>query len=1001
MAKRAARAWLSNRTSADRRELELAELIAYRYPVLRHQREFRRKIEEIEDQVADRLQPLCENEFPGLPDNEREAATLAVADALESADLTDAVIFRVDLNPIGLAREIREHTPATVRNGDLSEPAEKLFGLLLDQVCYYLAHLVRDLPEFDARASVEMLSRLSGIASQLGEVLDRLPVTELRASTEEDQDEEFRDRYFELVSNLYDRLQILGITTNFYEPTITLTVAYLSLTASATPAGHEPRRTAERVEAPVGVGTEERPQDVVRVEDALGGKRLILIQGDAGAGKSTLLQWIAITAVRRRFVGRLSDWNGRVPFLIRLRDFSENRLPNGDEFLLHANAPQWGPVPEGWVDRVAESGRALFLIDGVDELPENERAKVRDWLRGLSIRFPGCLMVVTSRPAERTERWLVADKFRSVTLEPMNPQDVRIFIERWHSALLDSTAGLEIALPCPREDVPGHQRSLLLHLDSRPHLRALARNPLLCAMICALNLDRRANLPRDRMTLYEAALDMLLERRDADKKVPVDGEAPLSAVEKRALLRALAWWLNENGRAEMSREEAIHQLNLKIATMPGVTQRPDAVLRHLLERSGLIRQPVIGRIDFVHRTFQEFLAAKEVVERDSIDLLINQAGSDLWRETVLMACSHASVVQRDRLLNGIINKAFDFYHEEDVRSRHRLMLLAASCLESALELSSETIYRVEGCLHELLPPTSLDEVSALATVGRPLFRVLPSDLSDLSEDHAALLVRTVALSNEVEVLRVLSQYAQDRRWGVQEELVACARYFDLGDYCEQVLRDAPLFDNSFEVRSMEWVEHLHKLRRLTSVEIKIYPDKVEDLRPFRHVHALRGLLVHVAGECNVSLLRELRSQLRYLNLTCDRRFAGLEHLSDFRYLRELALAPAEGLGDLGFLGIALGGLTRLELSGIEPGTDLSPIGGLVELRRLGLRNCRKPIDLTQFHGLTKLERIDLRGVRPGLDLGPLAERRIRVLLDRDHQCSGIDALGPRVELQFF
>ncbi|WP_148311504.1 NACHT domain-containing protein [Amycolatopsis japonica] len=1001
LASRAVRAWLSSRTNEDRREMGLAELVAYRYPVLRHQREFRRKIEEIEEQVADRLQPLCENEFPGLPENEREAATLAVADALERAELTDAMIFRVDLNPIGLAREIREHAPQTVRNGDLSEPASNLFDLLLDQVCYYLAHLIRDLPEFDARASVEMLSRLSGIAGQLGELLERLPVTELTTSSSEDQDDEFRDGYFELVSNLYDRLEILGITTNYYEPTMTLTVAYLSLTASTASKSHEFKQAKDKAEAPVGLGTGERELDVVRVADALGGKRLVLLQGDAGAGKSTLLQWIAITAVRRRFVGRLSDWNGRVPFLVRLRDFSENRLPNGDEFLLHANAPQWGPVPEGWVDRVAASGQALFLIDGVDELPEHERAKVREWLRGLCVRFPECLIVVTSRPSERTERWLVADKFHPVTLEPMNPQDVRIFIERWHNALLDSTAGRDIALPCPREDVPVHQRSLLLHLDSRPHLRALARNPLLCAMICALNLDRRANLPRDRMTLYEAALDMLLERRDADKKVRVDGDTQLSAVEKRAMLRALAWWLNENGRAEMSREEAIHQLRLKIGTMPGVTQAPEEVLRHLLERSGLIRQPVIGRIDFVHRTFQEFLAAKEVVERDSIDLLINNASSDLWRETVLMACSHATAVQRDRLLNGIVNRAYDFYREEDGQSRHRLMLLAASCLESALELSAETIERVEACLHELLPPTSSDEVSALATVGRPLFRVLPSDLSDLSDVQAVFLVRTVALSNDIDVLRVLAQYARDRRWEVQEEIVACARYFDLGDYCDRVLRDAPLFDNRMEIRSMDWVGHLYKLRKLESVEIKIYPEKVDDLRSFRRIRALHGLLAHVVGACDVTPLWEHRNHLRYLNLTCDQSFVELETLSDFRSLRELALAPASGLSDLSFLGVELSGLTRLELSGVERTADLSAIGSLVELRRLGLKNCRADLDLSRLEELSKLERIDLRGAPPELNLGPLADRRLRVLLDRDHQCAGLDLLGSQVELQFF
>src|SRR5947207_506511 len=111
LAKRAARGWLDSRAAADRREMELSELIAYRYPVLRHRREFRRKLEEIEEQIADRLTPLCEREFTGLEENERLAALLAVVDALESADLSDSTIFRVDLDPVNLAREIRRQVP--------------------------------------------------------------------------------------------------------------------------------------------------------------------------------------------------------------------------------------------------------------------------------------------------------------------------------------------------------------------------------------------------------------------------------------------------------------------------------------------------------------------------------------------------------------------------------------------------------------------------------------------------------------------------------------------------------------------------------------------------------------------------------------------------------------------------------------------------------------------------------------------------------------------------
>lgn len=980
--------------------MALTDLIALRYPLVRQQREFRRKLEEIEEQVAERLVPLCEGEFRGLDDAELQATLIAVADSLEGADLSDRTLFRVDLDPIDLAREIRRQVPAGDRQALLSEPATTLYGVVLDQVCYYLAYLVLELPEFQSRAAVETLTRLTALAGQIGTVLERLPVANLDQVAGDDQDEEFRTRYFELVSVIYDRLELLGITTNYYEPTVTLTVAYLSLTASAVAGAwaQAPKSDAEPDRFP-GYGGVEFRRQIFRVEDALGGRRRILLQGDAGAGKSTLLQWLAINAIRHRFAGRLADWNGLVPFVIRLRDFAEYRLPGDDEILLHANAPQWGLVPEGWVHRMAAAGKALFLVDGVDELPEQQRPKVREWLRAITTRYPGCRFVVTSRPSVATERWLNHDGYDTVTLEPMSGEDVRVFIDRWHSALLDAAGGHEVVLPCRTEDVPRHQRTLLANLDARGHLRALARNPLLCAMICALNLDRGAHLPRDRMTLYEAAMDMLLERRDAEKQVPVNPGIQLTAVQKRALLRALAWWLNENGRAEMSRDEALHQLRLKIDDMPAVNAAPTVVLEHLLERSGLIRQPVIGRIDFVHRTFQEFLAAKEVVERDSIDLLINNAHSDLWRETVLMACAHATSPQRGKLLNGIVDRAYAFYRSEDALRRRQLILLAAACLEIAVEVPTQAINRVGDCIRELLPPATIAEANTLATIGGVLFQVLPEDLRDMDETSASLVVRTVALSNEPTALDVLAAYAKDTRWAVQDELIECWRYFDTGHYARHVLAGAPLFDGALQVTDPDWLPHLSHLRRLRQVDVQIHPTELPDLRQFRSLNGLRNVLVRVRGDCDVAPLAQ-HNGLTYLNLRCGGRFVGLMELARLPQLRQLVLTATEPVADLGFAR-GLGSLTRLEVRPVGRSADVTPLLGLADLEWLALLDCHAPLDLASFAPLTSLRRLDLRGCSTEVDVSPLAGRTLTLRLDRNQAVRGLDVLGPNIEIQVF
>ncbi len=48
--------------------------------------------------------------------------------------------------------------------------------------------------------------------------------------------------------------------------------------------------------------------------------------------------------------------------------------------------------------------------------------------------------------------------------------------------------------------------------------------------------------------------------------------------------------------------------------------------------------PVAGpwKIDFVHRTIQEYLTAKEIAEEDHIGALLDVAHLDLWQQVVIM-----------------------------------------------------------------------------------------------------------------------------------------------------------------------------------------------------------------------------------------------------------------------------------------------------------------------------------------------------------------------------
>lgn len=303
----AVRTWFSARRERAQRGAELIELVRIGVPDHFKQRKLVRQLEDLADQIAERLRPVYEHEFRDLPEGERAAALQAVVDALEGADLTDATLFAVDVDARKLARLVRQRVP--VRRVGLAEPAERLYDAVLDESCMALVQVVKHLPAFEPRALAELLGRFSHVVDGIAEVLHRLPRTTLDAPQGSERDEEFRARYLMHVSETLDELEQFGIDVRRYRPRTLVSVAYLSLQVSTDPRrrGHgnlpDERWFADGRRTAPGSSS-------LRAEAALAEGRRTLLRGDAGSGKKTLLQWLAVTAARSGFSGPLVDWNG-------------------------------------------------------------------------------------------------------------------------------------------------------------------------------------------------------------------------------------------------------------------------------------------------------------------------------------------------------------------------------------------------------------------------------------------------------------------------------------------------------------------------------------------------------------------------------------------------------------------------------------------------------------------------------------------------------------------
>ncbi|MEU6129993.1 NACHT domain-containing protein [Saccharopolyspora sp. NPDC047091] len=935
----AVRAWLAQRSAENRRGAELTELIGLRFGGLsaRSRRDLVRKLEEAGDTAGAHLQAWCERECADLDEAERAAAVDAAVDALSDADLSDATLLRVDLDPVSLAREVRRQVPSAPRRAGLGESARALFDRVLDRGCVQLVHLVRELPEYEERLAEEALRRLGTVLTGLDRVLDRLPATSLDAPAGADRDEEFRHRYLAAMARKHDDLELIGVSVRNFRPRTTLSVAYLSLSVD----------TAFQQDADFELNERHHLGGSQRIEAALGRADRVLVRGQAGSGKSTLLSWLVVTAAQERFGPALEAWNGCVPVLIKLRSHAGRPLPAPAEFV---DLPTLPPVPDGWMHRQLDAGRVLLLVDGVDEVPPGQRRKVRAWLDELLRGYPGIRVVVTARPSAAGAKWLAHEGFSAVTLEDMTPGDVREFLRRWHEALL---AADRDARSFERPVLEAHHRRLLAQLESRPHLRNLTRNPLLCAMVCALNLDRDGDLPRNRKGLYEAALEMLLDRRDALREITSAVSLPYP--DKLVLLQDLAHWLALNNRSELTREEALTRFARTLGRSTRASTSAEDALDHLLERSGVLREPAVGRIDFVHRTFQEFLTARESVDDGNVGLLIDKASSDQWREVVIMAAGLFHRRERSELLSGIL----DLADRVDGRIARRLRLLAATCRESVHDLEPEVLARLDDCIGTLVPPANTTVSRSLSTVGESLLDRLPTDLSGLTEAQAAACVYTASLINGPDSLPLLQKYAADPRLAVQDELIDAWEFYDPEEYACTVLRDAPLHDGAVLIQEPDLLPWLHELRHCRHTHIQFFAPNQFDMGLLNDVRGLRSL--DVLG-------------VDAIDLTALGRHHGL---------RALRLMPRKPLDDIG----PLSELSRLKILNIGPiawNARWEPLDSLTEVRELttrGLHASEHLINsLPRPEGVTRLD-VRVR-LREDVDLATVTER-----------CSGLRYLG--------
>ncbi|MFD7975358.1 NACHT domain-containing protein [Streptomyces sp. NPDC059071] len=708
-----------------------------------------------------------------FPADEAEAVTDALAAALIAlgdVDMDD--VQAVALGHEALAARLRAAAPCP---DGLATASLHFLDAVTVWACRHIPEFFTQRSAFVPRTLVEQSRGQSALHVKADVLLARLPHPDVR-------DADFERRYLAHLAKKHGRLVIYGIDLHHSPDQWPLDAAYLSLEATAPGSvdrslqdGEEWFRTGDAAgQGPSldGFAYPAPPESsAVRADLALAQHDRILLRGLAGSGKTTLVQWLTVSAATGHQAEGMAYLHGRVPFVLPLRTLTRHgeRLPAAAHFLSASGCPL--TAPDGWVDRVLTSGRGLVLVDGIDEIPEAERGRARQWLRDLLAAYgDGNRWLVTSRPSAVGDAWLAADGFTELTLSPMTRTEVTTFVRRWHQAAGPAAAPYE--------------QPLLDALRTTEDVARLATNPLMCGLICALHRDRRGFLPRGRKALYEAALSMLLSRRDRERDMGSPTGVELGEAPQIQLIQRLAYWLALNGRTQMDRR---HAESLVRSAVPAVQEAsaydPGAVFTHLLHRSGLLREPTADTVDFVHRTFQDYLAAKALVEQWDIGVLAAHAEDDQWEDVIRMALGHARPRECAELLDELM-KAAD--RVEDRRGQQRILVLAVSALDQVTEVAPHVRQAVLDRASEVFPPRTQQEARVLGEVGRLALDLL-SDPEGLGDEEALMMVTAASHIRTDAAIPYLARFAGHPSLGVRSQLIWSWHRFESRAYAEEVV----------------------------------------------------------------------------------------------------------------------------------------------------------------------------------------------------------------------
>ena len=246
-----------------------------------------------------------------------------------------------------------------------------------------------------------------------------------------------------------------------------------------------------------------------------------------------------------------------------------------------------------------KKGLFYFLIDGLDEITDSQQSNIQAEIIKLTLKYPDCPFVVTSRPNEFTT-W---ENFHVAHLLPFNYHQCQSFIKKIDFAEERKTDFLEF----------------LTEGKFKEHKEFLS-NPLLASMML-LTFDEYGDIPAKRHIFYEKCFQVLIKEHDASKgrfHRPLKSKLSQEELEKVFMYFCTITYQDQKYRFSSQEIDKYIDSASQITNLHSICKDNDIRYDFVHSVSLLLQDG--DYFEFIHRSFQEYFFAKLIVNDRKLEL---------------------------------------------------------------------------------------------------------------------------------------------------------------------------------------------------------------------------------------------------------------------------------------------------------------------------------------------------------------------------------------------